>query len=87
MRVGLYTGGLIFGMVRVLVNWWAYTWGGLYSGGLIFGGLRYLHTCFSCDREVIAKNIPYCKGCFFSPNVDNCNVSGADASTGKVIML
>ena len=24
-------GGLIFGMVRVLVNWWAYTWGGLYS--------------------------------------------------------
>ena len=39
--MGLYTGGLIFGMVRVLVNWWAYTWGGLYSGGLIFGGLRY----------------------------------------------
>ena len=34
-------GGLIFGIVRVLVNWWAYTWGGLYSGGLIFGGLRY----------------------------------------------
>ena len=29
--MGLYTGGLIFGMVRVLVNWWAYTWGGLYS--------------------------------------------------------
>ena len=25
----------------MLVNWWAYTWGGLYSGGLIFGGLRY----------------------------------------------
>ena len=25
--MGLYTGGLIFGMVRVLVNWWAYTWG------------------------------------------------------------
>ena len=30
-------------MVRVLVNWWAYTWGGLIFGGLIFGGLRYLH--------------------------------------------
>ena len=28
--MGLYTGGLIFGMVRVLVNWWAYTWGGAY---------------------------------------------------------
>ena len=36
--VGLYSGGLIFGMARVLVNWWAYTWGG---GGLIFGGFRY----------------------------------------------
>ena len=35
--MGLYTGGLIFGMVRVLVNWWAYTW------GLIFGGLRYFN--------------------------------------------
>ena len=35
-------GGLVFGMVRVLVNWWAYTWEGLYSGGgLIFGGLWY----------------------------------------------
>ena len=54
MRVGLYTGGLIFGMVRVLVNWWAYTWRGLYSEvygirmglyleGLIFGILRYTH--------------------------------------------
>ena len=31
--MGLYTGGLIFGMVRVLVNGWAYTWGSLYSGG------------------------------------------------------
>ena len=45
IRVGLYTGGLIFGMVRVLINWWAYTWGGgLYSGGLIFRGLRYMST-------------------------------------------
>ena len=25
-------GGLIFGIVRVLVNWWAYTWGGLIFG-------------------------------------------------------
>ena len=41
IRVGLYTGGLIFGMVRVLVNWWAYTWGA-YTRGLIFGGLRYI---------------------------------------------
>ena len=39
--MGLYTGGLIFGMVRVLVNWWAYTWGA-YTRGLIFGGLRYI---------------------------------------------
>jgi voltage-gated potassium channel Kch len=33
IRVGLYTGGLIFG--------WAYIRVGLYSGGLIFGHLRY----------------------------------------------
>ena len=43
MRVCLYTGGLIFGMERVLVNWWAYTWRayirGAYIRGLIFGGL------------------------------------------------
>ena len=29
-------GGLVFGMVRVLVNWWAYTWEGLYSGGGLY---------------------------------------------------
>ena len=29
-----YTGGLIIGMVRVLVNWWAYTWGAYIRGGL-----------------------------------------------------
>ena len=34
-------GGFIFGMVRVLVNWWAYTWGSIF-GRLIFGGLRYI---------------------------------------------
>ena len=34
--MGLYTGGLVFGIVRVLVNWWAYTWGG---GAYIWGGL------------------------------------------------
>ena len=38
MRVCLYTGGLIFGMERVLVNWWAYIWGA-YIRGLIFGVL------------------------------------------------
>ena len=31
IQVDLCTGGLIFGMIRVLVNWWAYTWGDLYS--------------------------------------------------------
>ena len=31
--MGLYAGGLIFGMVRVLVNWWAYTWGAYIRGG------------------------------------------------------
>ena len=41
-------GGLIFGMVRVLVNWWAYTWGGfIFGGGLIFGGLRYIYSMFT----------------------------------------
>ena len=30
----IYGWALIFGMVRMLVNWWAYTWWGLYSGGL-----------------------------------------------------
>ena len=29
----LYTGGLIFGMVRVLVNWWDYTWEAYIRGG------------------------------------------------------
>ena len=33
IRVGLYTGGLIFGMVRVLVNWWDYTWEAYIRGG------------------------------------------------------
>ena len=28
-------GGLIFVMVRVLVNWWAYTWGGGRGGGQV----------------------------------------------------
>ena len=31
-------------MVRVLVNWWAYTRGAYIRGGLIFGGLRYSTT-------------------------------------------
>ena len=31
LYISLYTGGLIFGVVRVLVNRWAYTRGGLYS--------------------------------------------------------
>ena len=35
IRVCLYTGGLIFGMVRVLVNWWASTWGGYIRGAYI----------------------------------------------------
>ena len=42
IRVGLYTGGLIFGMVRVLVNWWAYTRGGLYSGAAYIQRFRVL---------------------------------------------
>ena len=33
--MGLYTGGLIFGMVSVLVNWWAYTWGAYIRGAYI----------------------------------------------------
>ena len=37
--MGLYTGGLIFGIVRVLVNWWAYTWGGGREGPIFGGGL------------------------------------------------
>ena len=32
-------GGHIFGMVGVLVNWWAYTWGAYIPGGLYSGGL------------------------------------------------
>ena len=35
IRVGSYTGGLIFGMVRVLVNGWAYTWGAYIRGAYI----------------------------------------------------
>ena len=60
--MGLYTGGLIFGMVRVLVNWWAYTWGGLYSEGLIFGSLRYVGPTNYCPGlPETARELPgYC---------------------------
>jgi hypothetical protein len=41
--VGLYLGGggVIFGMVWMLVMWWAYRQGLIFGGGLIVGGLRY----------------------------------------------
>ena len=41
--MGLYTGGLIFGMVRVLVNWWAYTWGAYIRGAYIRRFTVYTH--------------------------------------------
>ena len=39
----------------MLVNWWAYTWGGLYSGGLIFGvyGMVLLRTMLT--RYMVLK--------------------------------
>ena len=38
IRVGLYMDGLIFEMVRVLVNWWAYIYMGGVGWCLIFVG-------------------------------------------------
>ena len=36
VQSGLYTVGLISGMVRVLVNWWAYTWLAYIRGAYIW---------------------------------------------------
>ena len=52
-------GGLIFGMVRVLVNWCGLYKGGAYSrGGLIFGGLRYVTSRYIYSIYTQAKS-PY----------------------------
>ena len=40
--MGLFSGGLIFGVYVSLTNWWAYYRGCLYTGGLIFGTIRYV---------------------------------------------
>ena len=47
-------GGLIFGMVRVLVNWWAYTWGGFIFGGGLYSEVYGIYIV--CSQPEVAED-------------------------------